>query len=1438
MAECAGVTEIPTVECNALVALYNSTNGSGWNNKTGWLANNTPCLWHGVTCAGGTNVTGINLSSNGLSGSIPADLGSLVSLTSLNLVGNNLSGSIPFELASLVNLTYLDLNCNQLSGNIPPELGNLTNLTYLDLSCNHFNGSIPSQLGSLAKLTYLDLISNQFSGAIPTQLGNLTRLTVFGLGNNELSGSIPTWLGNLTNLIYLDLYSNQFNGEVPVSITNLTLLSGMGLNYNMLYTTDSGVKAFLDGKQPGWENTQTIAPEVTGITTGASRAVLTFNPLVYKADAGYIQACGGPNPGDRMFCGYSWDKGATSVTVTGLNPNTTYYFAVRASTYSHSGQQNMLTSEYGPEYSASTSSAFTSCAAVSGVDSTECDALAALYNSTNPYGYSWINASGWLDSDTPCTWHGVTCSAGHVSALELRYNGLDGPIPAGISGLPYLVTLDLQHNSLSGSIPTQLGSLANLQTLNLSVNHLAGSIPASLGGLTHLVSLALGQNLLGGSIPGDLGSLSSLHVLYLKNNQLSGSIPAELGSLSGLTDLNLASNQLAGEVPTALTGLTSLTSLDLGYNLLYSSDSGVLSFLAGKQAAWSSTQTTAPTLSALTPGTGSIHLAWAPITYTGDGGYYEACSGTSPGIYPTCLRSADKSAAGITFYGLPSTAPLYFAVRAYTPAHSGQQNDLLSAFSGEMSSSALSYCQSLGVTEIPDAECGALEALYNSTKGSGWTNHGGWLANSTPCSWYGVTCSSNHVSAINLITNGLTGPLPPELGSLPNLGVLNLPGNHLSGSIPSQLDSLTSLQTLNLSANQLSGSIPSFASLTGLTSLNLSSNQLSGMIPPDLGSLTSLQTLNLGSNQFGITIPYQLGSLTNLTGLYLGNNDLQGAVPVEFKNLTNLTSLDIGYNLLVTNDSSLKTFLDGLQPGWENTQTLPPVVSAAVPGAGSVTVNWTPIAYTADGGYYQVSCGSNSGGPYMPCGETIDKSASSLSIGGLTSGQTYYFVVNTVTFAHGSQQNGVGSGYSSQLSAVPLTSVCAGLNVTEIPLSECDALVELYNSTAGSSWNHHDNWLVTNTPCSWYGVDCNDNPGHVGRLVLNNNNLTGAIPPQVSKLPSLLYLDLGFNQLGGRIPSETCTLNSLQILLLDDNHLAGNFPYQCGDGNGFLSLAQLNLSHNQMSGDIQFGLFQTFDNLTYLNLSSNQFNGTIPKWISYGIPNLQSLYLSNNQLSGSIPPRLGTMTHLKQLDLSLNQLSGWVPYQLGGLSNLQQLNLASNQLSGFIPPEIGSLHQLNVLDLSSNTFSQPLPSSLTGLSQLNSLSYNATSLCTPQDTGFQAWLGGVATKNTSGINCGAPPAPPTAVTGCVGVTEIPTAECNTLMALYTALNGSSWQNHSGWGVSTNACSWYGINCGGGHVISISLAPNHPSGTLPDLSQLVHLSFLDLDGNALSGKTLR
>ncbi len=233
---CAAVTEIPKAQCDTLVALYDSTDGLNWLDKTGWNETNTPCSWKGIICSSGV-VISIELSNNSLKGSLP-DLSALTSLQHLELRGsrrstflshsNELTGSIP-DLSKLTNLQTLSLSYNQLTGNIP-DLSKLTNLQTLSLSYNQLTGSIPD-LSKLIHLQHLMLDRNQLTGSIP-DLSKLTSLLSLALDRNELSGTIPD-LSKLTSLQHLALGVNQLTGTIP-DLSTLTSLGYLALNYNHL----------------------------------------------------------------------------------------------------------------------------------------------------------------------------------------------------------------------------------------------------------------------------------------------------------------------------------------------------------------------------------------------------------------------------------------------------------------------------------------------------------------------------------------------------------------------------------------------------------------------------------------------------------------------------------------------------------------------------------------------------------------------------------------------------------------------------------------------------------------------------------------------------------------------------------------------------------------------------------------------------------------------------------------------------------------------------------------------------------------------------------------------------------------------------------------------------------------------------------------------------
>ena len=181
----------PETDRQALIALYDATDGENWRNHTNWLSDAPTGEWSGVTTNAEGRVTELLLAENRLSGEIPPELGNLANLTDLDLSFNQLSGQIPLELGNLANLEQLALQSNQLSGEIPPELGSLSNLESLVLGGNQLSGEIPPELGNLANLEQLALQSNQLSGEIPPELGSLGNLESLVLEGNQLSGEIP-----------------------------------------------------------------------------------------------------------------------------------------------------------------------------------------------------------------------------------------------------------------------------------------------------------------------------------------------------------------------------------------------------------------------------------------------------------------------------------------------------------------------------------------------------------------------------------------------------------------------------------------------------------------------------------------------------------------------------------------------------------------------------------------------------------------------------------------------------------------------------------------------------------------------------------------------------------------------------------------------------------------------------------------------------------------------------------------------------------------------------------------------------------------------------------------------------------------------------------------------------------------------------------------------
>ncbi|MCO5553603.1 hypothetical protein L7F22_007128 [Adiantum nelumboides] len=84
----------------------------------------------------------------------------------LDLSFNQLSGSIPEEMGSWLSLISLALSHNQLTGKLPASFRNLHALGVMDISYNHLEGSL-AVLSECTLLVAVDVSNNFFAGEIP-----------------------------------------------------------------------------------------------------------------------------------------------------------------------------------------------------------------------------------------------------------------------------------------------------------------------------------------------------------------------------------------------------------------------------------------------------------------------------------------------------------------------------------------------------------------------------------------------------------------------------------------------------------------------------------------------------------------------------------------------------------------------------------------------------------------------------------------------------------------------------------------------------------------------------------------------------------------------------------------------------------------------------------------------------------------------------------------------------------------------------------------------------------------------------------------------------------------------------------------------------------------------------------------------------------------------
>ena len=1051
--------------------------------------------------------------------------------------------------------------------------------------------------GGQRRVTRLDLGSRSLTGRIPSVLGNLVGLEALDLSGNSLTGTIPAELGNLTGLRILDLSENRLNGPIPAALGTLTGLTELRLSRNRL---DGSIPAALGG--------------------------------------------------------------LTSLTTLHLDDN---------------GLSGSIPAELA-----------------------RLTRLQALDLSQNG-----------LTGDIPSGLDNLT----ELRQLVLADNDLSGTIPPtlGTPRLTQLERLDLSKNGLTGEIPNRLTYLSGLAELDLSGNQLSGRIPAAIQFLRNLEKLYLNNNQLTGAIPAELRHLDNLEEVRLAQNQLTGCVPEELrwtmsNDLSGLglpyCDVLLGSLAVSGVtlMPsfdpavseyTGVAGPMQVTVTPIGgpgvtFKYLDGDDGESVDaddMLDGHQVDLDAADTVikimviaadgrathtytigitragmpdAPTITTVTAGAASLHVAWTAPGETGgvpvisyDVRYIETDAPTKSDEDWTVVAGVSTGALAGVIGGLTAAIEHDVQVRAFNGAHYSAWSATATGTPNAPNVGACSTGRAVtAVVADPAAnpglvsDCEVLLAVEDFLQGSGTLN---WSVDLSMHDWQGVTLGGSPERVIRLDHSGeeVAGPIPSSLDRLTGLQALDLSDNNLTGTIPHRIGNLTGLETLNLSENGLTGEIPSsLSALAALATLDLGDNQLEGGIPSWLGSAANMEKLVLNENRFTGPVPSWLDELTSLAELRLDGNQLDGDIP-SLASLTGLTMLHLQENELT-----------GPVPLWLGSLTMLEEVDLSGNGlAGTIPASLGAVS-------------SESGQPNL-----INLRVLHLRDNMLTGSVPVWL------------------GLLSDLERIDLSE---NQLTGEIP-------PELGNLTNLEHLALSGNELTGTIPGKLAALG---NSSSLMALLFGENQLTGEIPAELGDLAMLEELDLSGNELSGEIPSGLGDLTALMELRLNDNKLEGAIPATLGS---LTALTVLDLQENQLTGEIPDRLGNLTE-LEELRAYSNKLTGTIPSL--RGLVNLKVLLPYDNQLTGPIPSWFGNLTELVELDIHSNQLTGPIPPSLSNLAKLEELSLADNPLSGSIPAQLGNLVALEILDLRYSQLTGDLPEELGNLRNLEQLRLSGNEL--------------------------------------------------------------------------------------------------------------------------------
>jgi len=340
---------------------------------------------------------------------------------------------------------------------------------------------------------------------------------------------------------------------------------------------------------------------------------------------------------------------------------------------------------------------------------------------------------------------------------------------------------------------------------------------------------------------------------------------------------------------------------------------------------------------------------------------------------------------------------------------------------------------------------------------------------------------------------------------------------------------------------------------------------------------------------------------------------------------------------------------------------------------------------------------------------------------------------------------------------------CATASNINVPVIECQALLEFYDSTNGSWWTDNTNRDTDTDVCTWYGILCEEVlwQDRVTSISMASNWLNGILPASLSNLAHIKNFQVSSNlwltwslqssrsawtnienfiipntNIGGSLPSERSARENIEYFIVPSTNISGELP---ASWSSWTSIYEFNASSTNISGELpgswsswtsiyEFRIMGTniggslpserssWENIFFFSLSDNNISGELPaSWSSW--TSIYSFGLLNNNIGGSLPSERSAWTGIHSIDLSNNNIGGSLPSERSAWTNIQSIYLPNNNIGGSLPASWSSWTSVQSIELSSNDISWFLPASRYAFSTIQNfnLSDNRIYGYVPQD---------------------------------------------------------------------------------------------------------------------------